>query len=324
MPSDRLATPSVPADGPATASASRSRLLRLVTWASLAVASILIVTKLLAWLATGSVAMLSSLIDSALDLLASGIAWFAVRQALTPADREHRFGHGKAEALAAFAQAGFIIASALGLALAAGDRILHPQAVTHEEVGLAVTALAIALTIGLVAFQRHVVRRTGSMAVGADSLHYLGDLMANATVIVVLLLSARFNVPWLDAAGAILIAFYLLFGVRTLLQRSLDVLMDHELPDDQRERIKAIVRAHPAVRDLHDLRTRTSGTTRFIQMHVELDPQTSLIGAHQKGNEIEAAIRRDFPDAEIILHLDPHGLDEAARLVAPAGSAGSR
>jgi len=324
MPSDRLATNALPADGTATASASRSRLLRLATWASIAVACILIVAKLLAWLATGSVAMLSSLVDSALDLLASGIAWFAVRQALTPADREHRFGHGKAEALAAFAQAGFIIASALGLALAAGDRFMHPQAVTREEVGLAVTALAIVLTVGLVAFQRHVVRRTGSMAVGADSLHYLGDLMSNVTVIVILLLSARFDVPWLDAAGAILIAFYLLFGVRTLLQRSLDVLMDHELPEDQRERIKAIVRAHPAVRDLHDLRTRTSGTTRFIQMHVELDPQTSLVGAHRKGDEIEAAIRRDFPDAEIILHLDPHGFDDGVHPGAPAERAGNR
>jgi ferrous-iron efflux pump FieF len=271
---------------------------------------VLIGAKLLAWLFTGSVAMLSSLVDSTLDLLASGIAWFAVRQSLTPADREHRFGHGKAEALAAFVQAGFILASALGLGLAAGDRLLHPQPVVREEVGLAVTGLAIVLTLALVAFQRHVVRRTGSMAIGADSLHYFGDLMSNLTVAATLLITVRLDAPWLDAAGAILIGFYMLFGVRGVLRRSLDVLMDHELPEDQRERIKTIVRAHPKVRDVHDLRTRSSGTTRFIQLHVEFDPTTSLMEAHRQGDEIEAAIHADFPEAEIILHLDPHGVEE--------------
>ena len=311
MPFSRQATTMSPAEGVAIASASRSRLLRLATWASIAVAGVLIVAKLLAWLATGSVVMLSSLVDSSLDLLASGIAWYAVRQSLTPADREHRFGHGKAEALAAFSQAGFILASALGLLMAAGERLLHPQAVAHEEVGLAVTALAIALTLALVALQRHVVRRTGSMAVGADSLHYLGDLLSNLTVAATLLVAAWFDAPWLDAAGAILIALYLLFGVHGLLRRSLDVLMDHELPEDQRERIKAIVRAHPAVRDMHDLRTRSSGTTRFIQLHVELDPATSLVDAHRQGDEIEAALHADFPEAEIILHIDPFGAPDA-------------
>ncbi len=308
MPISRPATTASPAAGAANASASRSRLLRLATWASIAVAGVLIGAKLVAWLATGSVVMLSSLVDSSLDLLASGIAWYAVRQALTPADREHRFGHGKAEALAAFAQAGFILASALALLLAAGDRLLHPQAVAHEGVGLAVTALAIALTLALVALQRHVIRRTESMAVGADSLHYMGDLLSNLTVAATLLIAVWLDAPWLDAAGAILIALYLLLGVRGLLRRSLEVLMDHELPEDQRERIKAIVRAHPVVRDIHDLRTRSSGTTRFIQLHVELDPATSLIEAHRQGGEIEAALHADFPEAEIILHIDPFGV----------------
>ena len=311
MPIDRPATAASPAADVAIATASRSRLLRLATWASMAVAGVLIGAKLLAWLATGSVVMLSSLVDSSLDLLASGIAWYAVRQALTPADREHRFGHGKAEALAAFAQAGFILASALGLVLAAGDRLLHPQAVVHEEIGLAVTALAIVLTLALVMFQRHAVRRTGSMAVGADSLHYMGDLLSNLTVAATLLVAVWLDAPSLDAVGAILIALYLLSGVRNLLRRSLDVLMDHELPEDQRERIKAIVRAHPAVRDIHDLRTRSSGMTRFIQLHVELDPATSLIEAHRQGDEVEAALHTEFPEAEIILHIDPFGVEDA-------------
>jgi ferrous-iron efflux pump FieF len=274
------------------------------------VAAVLIGAKVLAWLVTGSVVMLSSLVDSSLDLVASGIAWIAVRAALVPADREHRFGHGKAEAVATFAQAGFILASALGLGLAAADRLLHPQPIRHEEVGLAVTGLAIVLTVGLVAFQHYVVRHTGSMTIGADSLHYAGDLLANLTVAASLAATVWFDLPWLDVAGAVLIAIYLLTGVGSLLRRSLDVLMDHELPESERDRIKIIVRAHPAVCDVHDLRTRSSGSTRFIQMHVELDPATSLVEAHRRGDEIEAAIRADFPDAEIILHLDPYGIEE--------------
>ncbi|MCW5748592.1 MAG: cation diffusion facilitator family transporter [Alphaproteobacteria bacterium] len=310
MAIDRPATTWRPAAGPASASASRSRLMRLATWASLSVAAVLIVAKLVAWLATGSVVMLSSLVDSSLDLLASGIAWFAVRQALTPADREHRFGHGKAEALAAFAQAGFILASALGLALTAGDRLLNPQPIARGELGLAVTGLAIVLTLGLVIFQRYVVRHTGSMAIGADSTHYAGDLLSNLAVAATLLATIWLEVPWLDAVGAIVVAIYLLLGVSELLSRSVNVLMDHELPAIERDRIKAIVQSHSFVRDLHDLRTRSSGLTRFIQLHVELDPTTSLVEAHRLGDEIEAAILADFPEAEIIVHLDPHGVEE--------------
>jgi ferrous-iron efflux pump FieF len=306
MPADRPATDLSLADRQMTASASRSRLLRLATWASTAVAAILIIAKLLAWLTTGSIAILSSLVDSALDLLASAIAWVAVRYALEPADREHRFGHGKAEALAAFAQAGFILASVFGLLLAAGDRLLNPQPVQHEEIGVAVIGLAIALTTALVLFQHQVVRRTGSLAVGADRLHYLGDLLSNLVVAATLVLAVRFDAAWLDGAGAILISLYLLLGLRRLVQGSLHVLMDHELPEAQRERIKEIVRAHPAVRGFHDLRTRSSGTTRFIQIRIELDAATSLMEAHSQGDQIEAAILAEFPEAEIILHFDPH------------------
>jgi ferrous-iron efflux pump FieF len=301
----------MPPTGAAVTAPDRARLLRLATWASLAVAGILIAAKLGAWLATGSLAMLSSLLDSTLDLVASGIAWFAVRHAMVPADREHRFGHGKAEALAAFAQAGFILASALGLFIAAGERLAHPEPVTHEDVGLAVTGLAIALTVALVLFQRHVVRRTGSMAVGADSLHYLGDLLSNLVVAATLLGAVWLRVDWLDAAGAIVIALYLLFNVRGLLNRSLDVLMDRELPQDERERIEAVVLAQPGVGEVRDLRTRSSGTTRFIQLHAGLDPGTSLTEAHRRGLAIEAAIQAHFPGAEIILHLDPMGVEHA-------------
>lgn len=291
----------------------RARLVRAATRASTSVALILVGAKLAAWLLTGSVSMLSSLVDSALDLLASVITWLAVRHAMEPADREHRFGHGKAEALAALAQAGFILASTFGLVTAAIDRLSTPQRVEHEEVGLAVVVLSIVLTIGLVLFQRHVVRRTGSVAIGADALHYRSDLLLNVAVGAALILTTRFNIAWADPAMSIAIALYLVIGLRAIFKQSLDILMDRELPKADRLRIEAIVRAHPAARHLHGLRTRTSGLTRFIELHVAFDPELSLAAAHRYGNEIEAAIKAAFPEAEVLLHQDPFGLEAPER-----------
>jgi ferrous-iron efflux pump FieF len=262
---------------------------------------------------TGSMSLLSSLVDSSLDLLASVITWLAVRHAMEPADREHRFGHGKAEALSALAQAGFILASTFGLAAAAIERLLTPQHVLREEVGLAVVALSIVLTIGLVIFQRHVVRRTGSIAIGADALHYRSDLLVNLAVGVALIVTARFDLAWVDPAMSIVIALYLLIGVRSILGQSLDILMDRELPQADRLRIEAIVSAHPAAKHMHGLRTRTSGLTRFIELHVAFDPALSLAVAHRYGNEIEAAIKAAIPEADVLLHHDPYGLEAPER-----------
>lgn len=291
----------------------RARLVRNATRASTAVALILVGAKLGAWLLTGSISMLSSLVDSSLDLLASVITWLAVRHAMEPADREHRFGHGKAEALSALAQAGFILASTFGLLAAAIDRLSTPQRVTHGEVGLVVVALSITSTIGLVIYQRHVVRRTGSIAIGADALHYRSDLLVNLAVAVALIVTTRFDVAWVDSAMSIAIALYLLIGVRSILAQSLDILMDRELPQADRLRIEAIVRAHSAARNMHGLRTRTSGLTRFIELHVAFDPALTLATAHRHGNEIEAAIKAAFPNADVLLHHDPYGLEAPER-----------
>lgn len=291
----------------------RARLVGAATRASMAVALILVIAKVAAWLLTGSMSMLSSLIDSALDLLASVITWLAVRHAMEPADREHRFGHGKAEALSALAQAGFILASTLGLIAAAIERLSSPQRIVREEIGLAVAALSIVLTVGLVIFQRRVVRRTGSVAIGADALHYRSDLLVNLAVAVALIVSARFDIAWVDPAMSIAIALYLLMGVRAILKQALDILMDRELPEADRRRIETIARAHPAARHVHGLRTRTSGPTRFIQLHVAFDPGLSLAAAHRHGNEIEATILAAFPDAEVMLHHDPYGIEPPER-----------
>ena len=283
------------------------RLMRLATVASMSVAVILIAAKLIAWRLTNSVSMLSSLVDTSLDFIGSLVTFFAVRQALIPADADHGFGHGKAEALAGLVQAGFIAASGLALLLAVGERILNPHQVHEEQVGLLVSGLAVALTLGLVAFQRHVVKRSGSIAIGADMAHYKTDLVASLFTGIGVYASGRLDQPMIDSAVGGLVALYLMHGAWGVGRNSLDVLMDRELPDADRQRVVDIVRGHPAVRDLHELRTRSSGLTRFIQLHAEVDRDLSLVAAHRIGAEVEARIREAFPDAEIILHIDPLG-----------------
>jgi len=286
------------------------RLMRLATVASMSVALTLIAAKTVAWLLTESVSMLSSLVDSSLDFLASLITFLAIRHALTPADADHRFGHGKAEALAGLSQAGFIAASGGGLLLTVGDRLLHPHQVQREAIGLAVSGFAILLTVGLVAFQNFVVRRTGSIAIGADKAHYFTDLVSNVAVGLALFLSGVFEQPMIDAGMAALVALYLMRGAWEVGRGSLDVLMDRELPEVDRRRIVEIARLHPEVRDIHDLKTRSAGLTKFVQLHIELDSALPLVRAHEIGDQVEAEIQQAFPDAEIILHVDPYGVAE--------------
>ena len=291
-------------------SAATERLMKAATVASTGVAALMVAGKLMAWIATGSVSMLSSLVDSTLDLVSSLITFVAVRTALTPADREHRFGHGKAEALAGLAQAGFIAASGAGLLLTVGQRLLHPQQVRDEEIGIAVSAAAIAMTIALVAFQTYVARRTNSIAIAADRAHYVTDVVGTLAAGAAIYLSGRLDEPMIDTAVAALVALYLMRGAWGVGKTALHVLMDRELGEADRQRIVAIASAHPEVRGVHDLRTRSSGLTRFIQLHIELDPGLSFVGAHAIGDRIEAEIEKALPDAEVILHVDPLGVRE--------------
>jgi ferrous-iron efflux pump FieF len=281
------------------------RLMRLASMASMSVAIVLVAAKGAAWLISDSVAMLSSLIDSALDLLSSLITFLAIRQALIPADEEHRFGHGKAEALAGVAQAGFIAASAGGLVLTIIDRFLHPRALQEETIGVLVSVLAIALTLALMTFQGYVVRRTGSLAIRADRAHYTTDFVTNIAVGAGIVASMRLGEPLIDLAVALAVAIYLVTGAWTIGRTSIDVLMDRELPEEDRRRLLDIVHRHPGVSSVHDLRTRSSGLTQFIQLHVVLHPNMSLGRAHVMGDTIQAAIEEAYPQAEVILHIDP-------------------
>ena len=284
--------------------------MRWATYASVAVAIILIVIKIMAYLVTGSVAILSSLIDSFLDFIASGINLFAVRHALVPADHDHRYGHGKAEAIAGLAQAAFIVGSALFLIFEAINRFSHQQALENGMVGIGVMLITIALTALLVKFQRYVVKKTGSIVITADSLHYLGDLLLNLSVIVALILSIYLDWQIADPIFALMIALYILRSAWVIGEQSLAQLMDQELPDEVREEIKAIALQHPEVLNLHELRTRSSGRQYFFQLHLEMDGELKLKEAHQIANAVEIEICKAFPNAEVIIHEDMEGLHE--------------
>jgi ferrous-iron efflux pump FieF len=294
----------------ATTSPETARLLKRATYASVATAGVLIGVKAVAWGMTGSVSVLSSLVDSMLDIIASVINLVAVRHAITPADAEHRFGHGKAEPLAGLGQAAFIIGSGLFVVFEVVDRLLHPQPIEHGTAGIAVMVFSIAMTILLVSYQRYVVRRTQSVAITADSLHYVSDVLTNGSVIVALVLVGWLGLHWVDPLFGAGIAAYIVYSAWTIAAQSLNLLMDRELSDEARARIFEIATAHPGVTSAHDLRTRSSGRHTFIQLHLEMDGSMSLNQAHKISDEVEAQIRAAFPDAEVIIHEDPDNLVE--------------
>lgn len=289
-------------------------LMRRAAWAAVSVAGLLIALKWAAYTVTGSMAMLASLADSALDLFASAINLVAIRHALTPADAEHRFGHGKAEPLAGLAQAAFIAGSATFLVVESIDRIITPHVVTRGSWGVGVMAFSIAATFALVLYQRHVVRRTGSLAIGADSLHYVGDVLTNLGVIAGIVLATEFGLLVADPLFGLFVAGVLAWSALSVFHQSYDQLMDRELPDAERDRIKAIVMRHKEVMNLHDLRTRAAGTQTFLQLHIELDAAMSLTRAHEVSDAVEAELMVAFPNAEIIIHQDPAGLEAPAKL----------
>lgn len=289
---------------------SNDQLRRTATYASLIVAFTLIAAKLAAYLLTNSVAMLSSLLDSTVDLLASFVTMLGVASALRPPDRKHRYGYGKAEPLAALTQGAFIIGSAVLLGYESLRRLLTPAPPPESGLSYWVMALAIILTLVLVAFQNYVVRRTGSMAISADSLHYRGDLLINLAVIAALILGDYTGSGLFDPLFALIIAFALIAGAWRVAREALFVLLDRELPEKDRALVRSIVQSHPQVHGLHDLRTRTDGGKSFIEFHLELDGGLTLTAAHHIADAIEVQLRQHFAGAEILIHQEPAGLDD--------------
>ncbi|HOW76380.1 MAG TPA: cation diffusion facilitator family transporter [Candidatus Competibacteraceae bacterium] len=284
--------------------ARAGRLLRWATYASVATAMILIAGKLAAALMTGSVSVLASLVDSMMDAAASIINLLAVHYALQPPDHDHRFGHGKAEPLAGLVQAAFITGSAVFLILHAVDRLVHPQPLNAGLVGVGVLVFSMVATGVLLLFQHYVIRLTQSTAIRADALHYATDLLTNGATIMALGL-AMLGWPIVDPIFAIGIALYILYSAGQIGHESVQLLMDRELPPEVHARIKEIVRGHPLVRGVHDVRTRKSGPTYFIQLHLMLDDQMPLVDAHRVTDEVETAILNVFPNADVLIHEDP-------------------
>jgi len=284
--------------------------MTLAGCASVSVAFTLIGLKLWAWRATGSVAMLSSLADSLLDLLASLVTLFAVNVAITPADREHRFGHGKSEGIAGIVQAVIVSGSAAYVCLQAIERLVSPTPVESPTTGYFVMVCSLVLTVLLVAFQRYVVMRTGSLAISADAVHYRSDILTTFAVLAAVYLSSEWGLHGFDPLLALVVVGLILWSVAEIVRDALRVLLDRELPDDDRRRIAAIARAHPEVLGLHDMRTRSSGAKHFVQFHLELDPRMDLTRAHAVCDAVDREVRDAYPTAEVLIHADPHGLPE--------------
>lgn len=285
----------------------RASLTTRAALASVCAALFLLILKIFAALQTGSVAMLGSLADTGLDLLASLVTLFGVRLAAVPADREHRFGHGKAEALAALAQIVLISISAIGIGWRAVARLMEGERTANADYGIAVSLVAIAVTLALVAYQRSVVRRTGSVAIGTDAVHYQSDLLLNLSVIAALVLDQYFGLAGADPLFGLGIAGWLIWGAWRASSQALNQLMDREWPDEKRMRFLAVASSRPEARGIHDLRTRSSGAHDFAQFHIWVDPQMTVEAAHEVVEAIEGDLEREFPGCEVLIHLDPEG-----------------
>ncbi len=275
--------------------------------ASVGMASALLLLKGFAAWATGSIAMLGSLADTALDLLASLVTLYGVKLAATPADHDHRFGHGKAEALAALFQVALITLSAAAILWRAVARFGEAGVNDHAPLGIGVSLLAIAATLLLLAYQRRIIRRTGSVAIMADNVHYQSDLLVNVAVIAALVLDQYLGVRGADPLFGVGIALWLAYGAFSASSQAIDMLMDREWPEDQRAHFLDVAARQPGLRGIHDFRTRRSGSHQFAQFHMEVARDMSVADAHDVVESVEAALNRAFPKVEVLIHLDPEG-----------------
>ncbi|MEZ5976973.1 MAG: cation diffusion facilitator family transporter [Planctomycetota bacterium] len=288
----------------------KQRLRRRAALTSVSVASVLAAAKLVAALLSGSVAVLSSLADSLADIAASSLTLWTVAVAHLPADEEHRFGHGKAEALSALVQAALVGGSGIYVVYAAIQRVVDPQPITYAGVALGVMGLSVVGSIAIVTVQSWVLRRVKSVAIEADSLHYRGDVLSNLAVVAALLVEQWTSWPWLDPIVGTVIAAYLFGAAFKIARESIDLLMDRELSEEERERIFTIVLDDPDTRGMHDLRTRSIGRSPHIELHLELEGHLDLWQAHEVTDRVELALGRAFPGAAVTIHQEPEGLED--------------
>ena len=295
--------------------AGHSVLATRAALASVTLALILLIAKEWAAYATDSTAMLGSLADTALDVIASLTTLVGVRIAAIPADSDHRFGHGKAEALVALAQVVLITVSAIGIGWRAFDRLLNGARTEAMGAGIAVSLLAIAFTFVLLWYQRQVIARTGSVAIKTDNVHYKSDLMLNGAVIVALVLDQALHIAGADALFGIGIALWLVWGAFRASSEAVNQLMDREWPEEERQRFLAACADYAELEGLHDLRTRTSGTVRFVQFHVWVPADWTVQQAHDQLDRVEEQLQARFPGTEILIHVDPQGQTDRETLL---------
>lgn len=299
--------------------AEQHRWLKIASSASVLTALILIVAKLIAWGMSGSVGLLASLVDSLMDAAASLVNLVAIRYALQPPDAQHRFGHGKAESLAGLGQATFIAGSAVFLFLHAVDRFINPRDLKAPEVAIAVMIFSIIATSLLLVVQRYAIAKTQSVAIKADSLHYAADLLTNVAIVAAIILSLV-GWPGFDPLAGLAVSLFIFYSAFRVGAEAIQLLLDRELPEEEVTEIESLATENPLVLGVHDLRTRQSGPTKIIQMHLELDGNMKLKEAHDIADVVEKKILERFPGADVIIHQDPFGLvetpllDEAALL----------
>lgn len=285
---------------------AKHQLMRLASYCSVITAITLIIIKIVSFFMTHSLALLSSLTDSGLDLGASIVSLIAIHQALIPADKEHRFGHGKAEAVGALAQGIIICFSALFLLYETIQQLLNPKPLEHLEIGLGVMLTSIFVTFLLVSFQRYVVKKTNSLAISADNAHYMGDVLMNIGVIISMIFSYTIGWKWIDPMFAICVSFYLFYCAYKIIYNVQSILMDKELPIEVRKRIKETVTKHYLVSHIKDLRTRNSGQNCFVQFSIILNGENTLETTHSLCDELEKEIKQFVPNCEIFIHPEPY------------------
>ncbi len=283
---------------------AKEDLLKKATFAAIFTATFLVLIKMIAWILTGAISLQATLIDSMIDTITSTINYFVIRESIRPPDEEHRWGHGKIEALAAIGQSAFIFGSAIFIVLQASRRLIAPEPIAYTNVGIWIMVVTILVTFLLLSYQRYVAAQTGSIAIKADSAHYMSDFFINMGVILSLLGSKWFDWHILDPLIGVIVSFIIVHTARKILLPALDILLDRELAVEDRIKIEAIARSHPMVRGVHDLRTRSTGAHKFIQLHLEMCGDLSLYKAHEVADEVENSIRDAYPDAEVLTHQD--------------------
>ena len=286
-------------------------LRKLATRASLTVAVVLVFIKLAAWLVTGSVALLTSAVDALVDTASSLVTFFGVRYAERPADLDHRYGHGKGEAISGFMQAAFLAGAALVLAFQSGFRLLYPEPVQRVDLGLMVILLSLAAAAGLVILQTWVLKHTGSTAIAADRAHYLTDVAVNVGVLAALGVTRTTGWDRADPAFAVAISCYMLWNAYGITKEAFVQLLDRELPGDARRRIKDAVLACKGAVSIHDLRTRYAGDRTFVEYHLEVNGRLSVTEGHDIGDATELAVAGALPGkVEVIAHIEPLGIQD--------------